>query len=218
MTLIVDVCGMVPAPCSPKSITPSSPEEIIELPHTFGSVVKVTALVLSLGLDTFAVSVGLGMSGLGRRQQLRFGFTFAFAEGVMPLVGFLIGQVVATAVGGVASYVAVALLLLVGLYTIWESRQEEEHEYENASFYKLLVTALSVSLDELAIGFGLGLLHIPILLATLVIAVQAFGLTFIGTTLGHAIGERLAERAELLSGVVLTLLAVFLLGEKLVGA
>jgi putative Mn2+ efflux pump MntP len=185
---------------------------------SLGSIFKTAALVLSLGLDTFAVSVGLGLSGLDRRQQLRYGLSFALAEGIMPLVGFLLGQVVAAAIGSLASYVAVALLLGVGLYTIWEATQaEEEQEFTESSLLKLAGTALSVSLDELAIGFSLGLLHVPVLLAVSLIAAQAFLLTLIGTALGRRVGEVFAERAELLSGVVLSLLALFLLGEKILG-
>ena len=61
--------------------------------------VKTFGLVLSLGFDTFAVAVGLGMSGLSRRDQYRYGACFAVAEGCMPLIGFLLGQFVASAVG-----------------------------------------------------------------------------------------------------------------------
>lgn len=176
----------------------------------------IIPLFLSLGLDTFAVAVGLGISGLGRRDQLRYGTAFALAEGTMPLVGFLLGQVVAIAVGDVASYVAIALLFGVGLYTIWEATHEDERTYEGASLGRLGVMALSVSLDELAVGFSIGLLHVPIALAVIYIAAQAFAVTMLGTALGRFLGERVAEGAELLSGVVLSLLAVVLLGEKLV--
>ncbi len=179
---------------------------------------KVAGLVLSLGFDTFAVAIGLGLSGLKRQERLRFGVSFALAEGIMPLVGFLIGQEIARALGSVASYLAIGLLLAVGLYTLWEGlHNEEEREFEAASYSRLLLLALSVSMDELAVGFSLGLIGIPVLLAAALIATQAFLLTWLGTTFGRLLGETLAERAELLSGIALSLLAFFLLGEKLLG-
>lgn len=174
-------------------------------------------LFLALGLDTFAVAVGLGISGLDRRQQLKFGLSFALAEGAMPLAGFLLGQVAAKAAGRIASYAAILLLLAVGLCAIWEAFHEEEREFEADTPWKLIVLAISVSLDELAVGFSLGLLHVPVLLAVLYIAVQAFVVTLIGTAVGKKVGEVLAERAELVSGLALVGLAVFLFGEKLVG-
>ncbi len=75
--------------------------------------------------------------------------------------------------------------------------------------------SLSVSLDELAIGFSLGLLHVPVLLAAAIIAAQAFVVTMVGKALGRIVGTVVAERAEMLSGLMLTVLACFLLGDKL---
>jgi putative Mn2+ efflux pump MntP len=185
---------------------------------TVSTIVKTLGLVLSLGFDTFAVAVGLGISGLSRRDQYRYGAAFAVAEGTMPLVGFLLGLVIASAIGQLASYAAVVLLLGIGVYTMWEATHEDEPEYAATSLLSLLASAISVSLDELAVGFSLGLLHIPILLAVALIALQAFTLTLVGTTMGTFIGEKVAARAGLLSGIVLTLLALFLLGEKLFSA
>lgn len=185
--------------------------------HGLTDIAKLAGLVLSLGLDTFAVAIGLGLSGLGARERLRYGVSFAVAEGIMPLVGFLVGQVVANALGTLASYAAIALLLAVGLYTLWEALHGEKRAFEVAPTARILFLALSVSLDELAVGFSLGLLHIPVLIAAVLIAAQAFVLTWIGTTFGAALGNTLAERAELLSGAVLSLLALLLLGFKISG-
>ena len=66
------------------------------------------------------------------------------------------------------------------------------------------MVALSVSLDELAVGFTLGLLHIPILLACVLIALQAFTLTLIGTAPGSCDRQKSGEASGLLSGLVLT--------------
>jgi len=172
-------------------------------------------LFLSLGVDTFAVAVGLGLSGLDARQRTRFALSFALAEGTMPVVGFLLGQAVAVHLGDAAQYLAVALLLGVGLYTIYEAMEEERRPYGAVPVPTLLFLALSVSLDELAVGFSLGLFHIPLAPAIAYIAVQAFLLTLAGTALGKLIGEQFAERAEVFSGVVLTLFGCVLLGRAL---
>jgi putative Mn2+ efflux pump MntP len=79
----------------------------------------------------------------------------------------------------------------------------------------LLLLGLSVSLDELAIGFTLGLLRLPIVPVVVLIGVQAFALTLLGLRLGARLGESIREGAERLAGVALTLLALVLLGEKL---
>jgi manganese efflux pump family protein len=122
-------------------------------------------IFLSLGVDTLAVAIGLGLSGLSRRRRLQVGLSFAAAEGIMPLAGFVAGKSIAQAVGDAAPYIAIVVLLLLGAYTIRDGMQEQEREYRFHSPMQLLVLCLSVSLDELAIGFSLGLFNVPILAA-----------------------------------------------------
>ena len=167
-------------------------------------------LFLSLGLDTLAVSVGLGLSGLARNRWWRVGLTFAFFEGLMPIGGLIVGARLGRAVGVWADYGAAALLILVGVLAIREALSDDDDDDKASSVEgrQLLLTALSVSLDELAVGFSLGVLHTPIGPALAYITVQAFGVTFLGLSFGRRIGERIGERAELVSGVVLTILGI----------
>lgn len=169
-------------------------------------------LFLSLGLDTLAVAVGLGLSGLPRNRWWRVGLTFAFFEGLMPVVGLAVGTRLGHAMGVWADYGAAALLILVGVLAIREALADDDEDDKAPSVEgrQLLLTALSVSLDELAVGFSLGVLHVPVGPALVFIAVQALGVTFLGLSFGRRIGARIGERAELVSGVVLTLLGVAL--------
>ena len=81
----------------------------------------------------------------------------------------------------------------------------------------LLVAALSVSLDELAIGFSLGLVRVPVVPALLLIAVQAVVVSQLGFALGARVAESVREGAERLAGVVLIVLAGALLASNLFG-
>jgi len=176
-------------------------------------------LFLSLGLDTFAVAVGLGLSGLPRAQWRRVGLAFAFFEGVMPIVGLVAGNHLSHAVGQWAGYGAAALLILVGAHEIRESlSDEDEDKVPSVEGGKLILAGLSVSLDELAVGFSLGVLRVPLGPALGYIALQAFALTFIGLSWGTRIGRRFGEKAELLGGVVLALLGLALLVNQLTGS
>jgi manganese efflux pump family protein len=75
----------------------------------------------------------------------------------------------------------------------------------------IAVLAVSASLDELAIGFTVGLLRLPVVPVIAVIAVQAFAVSWLGMRLGERVGERVREGAERLGGVALALLATGLL-------
>ena len=195
------------------------------MPRDLATAIKLILLVLSLGMDTLAVAVALGISGMGRRNRVRVGAGFALFEGGMPLVGFAAGHLVSGALGGVASIAGIVILFAVGAWMIYEGFAEADTDGQVSasqfrsveSWWGLLLTSLSVSLDELAIGFGMGTLGLPIALTVVLIASQAFLLTLIGTSIGNRIGGELAERAEMAAGIVLCGLALLLVGEKITG-
>ncbi|MGI8968356.1 MAG: manganese efflux pump MntP [Chloroflexota bacterium] len=179
---------------------------------------KLIVLVLSLGLDTLVVAVALGISGLGRLNRLRVGVSFALFEGGMPVIGFFVGRAASGVLGDIASFAGAAVLFGVGVYIVYESLSgREDADFAIESWRGLLLTSLSVSLDELVVGFSMGALDLPVALAVILIACQAFILTLAGTALGNRIGEGLAERAELVAGVVLAGLAVVLVSTKIAG-
>jgi manganese efflux pump family protein len=184
-------------------------------------VLRLVALILPLALDTFAVSAAIGVAGIDKRQRLRLSLVFAAFEGLMPLVGFLIGSRLGNAIGGAADYIAGILLILLGLYMLVKEDEDDELQAvsQMAATHGLALIGLgiSVSLDELAIGFSVGLLGISIGVAVVLIALQAFVVTQLGVRLGARVGEGIREGAERLAGVALLLLGVFIIGARVVG-
>ena len=182
-------------------------------------MLKLVAVVLPLALDTFAVSAALGMVGLGSRRRLTFGLLFAGFEAGMPLIGLAVGAAVGSALGAVGDYLAVAALAGLGLYMLFGSETADEARIARIATARgpaLLAVGLSVSLDELAIGFALGLTHVPIIPALVLIAVQAFVASQLGFALGRRLGESVREGAERLAGVALVALAALFLIAKFV--
>ncbi len=180
---------------------------------------KLIALVIPLGLDTFAVAAALGMLDTTRATRLRISILFPAFEAAMPLIGLALGLPLGRAIGDWADYVAIAVLLAFGLYTLvgWEEREERAiARFADARGPGALLLGLSISLDELAIGFTLGLLRLPAALVIALIALQAVVVTQLGLRLGNRLSERRREAAERLAGLALTMLAILLLAEKLV--
>jgi putative Mn2+ efflux pump MntP len=135
---------------------------------------KLAALVVPLSLDTFAVAAALGLAGFSRRDRWRISLTLAGFEAAMPMVGFFAGAALGHAVGGVAGYVAAAVLIGAGgLMLREESAYDGTALAARARGFAIVGLGISVSVDELAIGFAIGLLRLPLLLVVALIAAHA---------------------------------------------
>jgi len=183
----------------------------------------VTAgLLLPLGLDTFALSAALGVAGLRKEDRLRVSLLFTVFEAGMPILGILLGQAIGKVAGAWAGYGGILFLAIAGALLL-RPGQDEEAEGRRL---KLLAQArglavidlgLSISVDELTVGFSAGLLAIPIAFAVIWIAIQAFLVAQAGMRFGDRVGEELRERSEKAAGVALIAVALILLALKLLG-
>jgi len=174
------------------------------------------ALIVPLGLDSFAAATTLGLGGLSARERWRISLLFAAFEGVMPIVGLALGASVGQVAGALAQYLAIAVLLALGLWALWGGEGDADvRQLLRKRGVGALLLGLSVSLDELAIGFTLGLLRLPSALVIVLIAGQAFFVAQLGMRVGVHLGERVREQAERLAGVALLALGLVLLAERL---
>jgi putative Mn2+ efflux pump MntP len=184
-------------------------------------VLKLLAFVFPLGLDSFAVAAAIGASQeTAVRQRLRISLIFMIFEGGMPLIGLGLGAALARGIGHVAGYVAGAAVIAVGAWTLLRSDEDEEEKASRlAGSHGLALIGLgvSISLDELAIGVTIGLVHLPLTAVIVAIAVQAFIAAQLGLAIGARIGERWRERAERLAGMTLILLGAFLIAWQAAG-
>ena len=179
---------------------------------------KLMALVVPLGLDTFAVAAALGMAGLTPSDRTRVSLIFTAFEAGMPLVGFFAGSLAGRAVGNAADYLAIAILIGLGLFMLRPQADNEEEQLSLLARTRglaVLGLGISISIDELAIGFTIGLLRFPVPVILVLIGIQTFIVTQLGIRLGQRIGERIREGAERLAGVALALLGFVLLAERL---
>lgn len=184
-------------------------------------VLPVVAFLLPLGLDTFALSAALGAAGLPPRERLRAALVLTGFEAVMPVVGFLVGSGVGTLAGSFSDYAASAALAGVGAFMLWPRGESEEAErvmvLQRARGAAIVGLGLGISLDELAIGFGGGLLRLPLLLLALLIGAQAFLAAQVGMRVGSQLGDGAREWAERAAGILLIGAGVIVLVERQAG-
>jgi putative Mn2+ efflux pump MntP len=181
-------------------------------------------VAVSLGLSNFAASVGLGASGVDRRTRLRVGLVFGFFETAMPIIGLLAGRGAAGALGHATRWLGAALLIATGVYSLVQALrsardaastgtpssgppssgpQSAPPPSEPQRLGPLLVTGLALSLDNLAVGFALGAVHVSLPVAVIVIGAVSVTLSLLGLELGQRLSTQIGGRGEILGGLVL---------------
>ena len=173
-------------------------------------LLKIFLVAVCLGLDVFAVGIGVGMRGASWSAKARIGAAFASAEVIMNLAGVALGKVAGQIVGDFAGYIGFAALVGVGVYMTVEAIREAEQKtpVDFSQGWGLVLASLSISLDSLGIGFSILYIGVPLTLALGVIFVVSICATLLGLGTGRALGRRVEEGAELFSGIVLILTGV----------
>lgn len=184
------------------------------------SFLTLLILAVAVSADAFAVALGKGLQVRGRvlRNALVLGAAFGIAQAVMPLVGWLLGTAFAKYVEPVDHWIAFILLVLVGGKMLWEALtpdHEEAEPEENVGSTEVAILAVATSIDALAVGISLAMVHTPIVLPVIFIGLVTFGLSVLATYIGHKVGTRYEKPAEIVGGVVLILIGVQILLEHL---
>jgi manganese efflux pump family protein len=182
-------------------------------------MLKLLAFVLPLGLDSFAVAAALGASQVTTAwQRLRISLVFVIFEGGMPLIGLAAGSALTRGIGRIADYLAAAAVIAIGIWMLLAGDGAEEDKASRIMTSRglaLVGLGISISLDELAIGFSIGLVRLPVNAVIAAIALQAFVAAQLGLALGARVAERWRERAEQVAGIALILLGAYLIAEQL---
>jgi manganese efflux pump family protein len=171
-------------------------------------VLTLLLVALGLGLDNFAASVGIGLSGVSASARLRVAVIFGLFETGVPVIGVLLGHGLAADLGHAARWTGAALLIVTGGYALAQAargRGDEQAGPAGAGHttWRLLVTGLALSIDNLAVGFALGTSHVSLALAAAVIGAVSVALSLAGLELGGRLGARTGQYGEVASGLVL---------------
>ena len=110
-------------------------------------------------------------------------------------------------------------MIFVGAWMILARHKDDDDQagllVTSRSGWALIALGVSISMDELAVGFTIGLARVPVVAVIVAIAAQAFLAAYLGLALGTRIGERWRERAEKVAGTALILLGLYLVAEQI---
>ncbi len=181
-------------------------------------------LAVGLSMDAFAVSIckGLAMKKADAKGMATCGVWFGGFQALMPLIGFFLGTLFASAIEAVDHWVAFGLLGLIGFNMLKEAFEKEEEcgccENNNAdlSVKTMFVMAVATSIDALAVGISLAMAgNVNIWVAITLIGITTFALSAVGVKVGSIFGGKFEKKAQLAGGIILICLGVKILFEHL---
>lgn len=179
-----------------------------------------TALALAMDSFTVAITAGLILKRARLRHFLTIAFFFGAFQALMPLIGWAGSIYFHRFIEHYDHWIAFAILVFLGVKMIREGIQgDEEHSFDPTKLATVLVLAIGVSIDALAVGISFTcigmntLAHITFPLTA--IATASFVLALGGCFIGSLIGNKLKFPVEPLGGAVLIILGIKILCEHL---
>ncbi|MCI6228274.1 MAG: manganese efflux pump MntP family protein [Candidatus Faecousia sp.] len=183
---------------------------------------ELLLLAVGLSMDAFAVSVckGLALRRATFQAEFTCGVWFGGFQALMPLIGFFLGTLFATAIQAVDHWIAFGLLAIIGVNMLKEAMSMEEEcdcgGNADLSVKTMFVMAVATSIDALAVGISLAMVgNVNIFFAVTLIGICTCLLSMLGVKIGNVFGSRFENKAEIAGGVILILLGVKILLEHL---
>lgn len=190
-------------------------------------------LAVGLSMDAFAVSIckGLGMDRITLPKALIVGLWFGIFQGIMPIIGYYLGQSFVSYITKADHWIAFGLLALIGGNMIREALEqrselrsgkhqgEQEKESNPLAFRTMLVMAIATSIDALAVGLSMAMTEgeggFNIWTSAGVIAIVTCLISMAGVKVGALFGHKYEYKAEFVGGVILIAIGVRVLVEHL---
>lgn len=179
--------------------------------------IELLIIAVGLSMDAFAVAIckGLSMEKMSYRNAVITACFFGGFQGLMPLLGYLLGTQFKDYITSIDHWIAFILLSIIGINMIKESRNTCEVSDGSFSLKSLTILALATSIDALAIGVTLAFLQVNIIPAVTMIGIITFALSFLGVKIGNMFGAKFQSKAEMAGGFILIAMGSKILLEHL---
>ena len=172
-------------------------------------------LGVGLALDAFSVSIanGLGEPDMSRKKTYGIAGCYAFFQWAMPMIGWFCVHQIAKAFKAFQPFIpwiALALLLYIGGGMLIEGirkvrgLEKDEEAVTRLTIRTLIIQGIATSIDALSVGFTIaGYGPLEAFISSLIIAIVTFFICMAGLIFGKKFGERLADKATIIGGVIL---------------
>jgi putative Mn2+ efflux pump MntP len=173
-------------------------------------MIEVLALGFFLSLDNFRSSIAIGTIPFRFRRAVQIAIVFGVWDGLAPLVGGVLGHYVGQRMGPIADYVGPALLGIYGLYLLIGALRKPAPDEIDQPWVTLFGMPLSLSVDNLLAGTGLGLLGFSPFVSAVVFGTMTAVMSLVGLCIGRFAARLIPMRSDLVGGISLVAAAIVL--------
>ena len=188
--------------------------------ETFIWIVTAIGLGAGLAMDACAASMSNGLSEpyMKRKKSFLIAGLFGLFQILMPVLGYLtitilsssLGENFSKVFGYFVPWIALILLLFLGIKTIVEGVQEgkenetiENKKVKNITFGYLLLQAVATSIDALSVGIYGNVKPLEAYLTFAIVGLVTFGICIAAVYIGKKFGTLFANKATIAGGIIL---------------
>lgn len=182
---------------------------------------EIILIGIALSMDACALTIAnctTHKDCLDKKMEWAMPTAFALFQGIMPLIGFLIGSVFSNAIGTIADYLTSAIFFFLSGKIVFDIIKDGKEESccpvdgccksTKFTYSTLIIQAVATSIDALAVGVTLINLTFSVYIAVLVIAVVTFILVSTALIFGKSLGKLFGTYAEWFGAGIIFILAV----------
>lgn len=182
-------------------------------------ILDIILIAIALSMDACVLTIAnssIYSKSITPRKRWLMPIMFGLFQGVMPLMGYLLGSTFASFLQNYSSFLTAGVFYVLAIKIIVDiikdkraNKKETTNKKEkNFTFVLVLIQALATSIDALLVGvtFSLGL-KVSVFVAVTIIAVVTFLLVMIIGLLGKKLVDILGKYAEWIGCALLFILA-----------
>lgn len=180
---------------------------------------EITGYALqSIALAMVPLSVALHSSAyrcIDMGESFEIGIFFSFFQGSLLFLGWLTGYALSGYFNALAYPIATMIFLFIGLKLFSESRKPipQKRTYPSRDIRTLAVFSLAISINAFLVGVGAGLIKTNWVLLVAILVLVSYVATLLGIRMGKKGRYRAARNAEISGGLIMLLMAIFMIAQ-----
>jgi putative Mn2+ efflux pump MntP len=166
---------------------------------------------------TVSISCALILYKFNWKNAIRIALFMGFFQGIMPIIGWLLGKSFKSYIETFDHWIAFVILLFLGGRMIYQelTSNNDFKCFDPTSYKTLFGLAIATSIDAMAVGITFGLIQISIVTSALVIGLVSFFLSYLAIYYASKFKQKVTFPFELAGGVILILIGIKILWEHL---